>query len=333
VLLSFFPQKYRAAVTLTPVDPSSLGLSGQNNMGMGSLLGGSASLLGNQTAVDVNMTVARSEYVRSIVAKRLHLDQRLGKSEVSTHRWLARKVDIGSLRGGIIQFETQQRDANLARALVAAYADATRQQLAIISRDQTAQKRQIIVDLVTQASDNLAKAQAAYDTFRLQTRYSSPTSALFAAGDRIPVLESMVRSKKVELAAAHQFATDNEPRIRQMTAAINALEQQLDDARSTSPAEKSSVGQVVSQSTEADRLRRKLITAQILYDNYERYLQNTSAEDMTANANMRILEPAYIDSARQVNFIPAMLGVILLLAALGVEFYMIRPPVGQTASA
>lgn len=325
-VLTLFPQQYRAAVSLTPTDPTSLGLSG--TLGQ---LGAVGNVFGNQAAVEVSLKVARSEYVRSLVARKLNLEKVLGKAPIETHRWLDREVDIRALRGGIIQFEVKQRDPDFARRIVAAYGAAVREQLAIIARTQTVQKRDILLQLVDSASDRLSRAQAAYDTFRLQSRYSSPQMALYAAGDRIPELEATIRTKQVQLSAMRQFATDENIRVRQMRAEIGSLQAQLTEARSTSPGERSSVGQLVRQSTQVDKLRRELDLAQSLYDNYKRYLQGTSVEDLTSTANIRVLEPPFVDTARQFNTLPLALGVIILLFGLAIEFYSIRPPIGERA--
>ncbi len=327
-ILTLFPQQYRAAVTLTPTDPASLGLS--STLGQ---LGAVGNVFGNQAAVEVSLKVARSEYVRSLVARQLNLEHALGKTPLETHRWLDHEVDIRALRGGIIQFEVKQRDPEFARSIVAAYGTAVREQLAIIARDQTARKRDILVKLVENAGKNLTQAQAAYDSFRLRTQYSSPQAAIYAAGDRIPELEAIIRSKEVQLSAMRQFATDENMRVRQARAEIASLRAQLAEARSTSPRERSSVGQVVRQSTEVEKLRRDLDLAQNLYDSYKRFLQGTSVEDLTSSANIRILEPPFVDTARQFNTLPLALAIVLLLLALAIEFYRIRPPLEERALA
>jgi uncharacterized protein involved in exopolysaccharide biosynthesis len=75
-------------------------------------------------------------------------------------------------------------------------------------------------------------------------------------------------------------------------------------------------------------MERDLGIARSLYDSYLRYLQGTSAEDMTSTANIRILEPAYVDTHRQVWW-PMMAGVFaILLLWAAIEFYRLRPPVG-----
>lgn len=327
-LLSLFPERYRAAMSLTPADPSSLGLGGAVGQ-----LGALNSVFGNQSAVEVSIKIAGSPGTDEKVVERLRLDQRLGKSKIKTERWLDDRVEIRAIRGGIIQFEIKLRDPDLGRDIVAAYGDVVREQLGVIARRQTAYKRKILADLVEQSNDRLARAQMAYNSFRLRTRYSSPAAAIAAVGDRIPTLEAAIKSKQVDLNTQRQFATDDNMQVRQILAEIEALRIQLAEVRSTSPIDPSSVGRVVKEDTEVERLRRDLDTAQGLYDNYKRFLQGTSVEDLTSTANVRILEPPYIDPERQVNMVPLLAGIIILLLGLAIEFYNLRPPVRRESLA
>jgi len=323
-ILAIVPQKHRAAVSLTPTDPASLGLSG--TLGQ---LGAVNSVFGNQTAVEVSLKVARSLYVRQIVVKSMQLDQRLGKTPAETTRWLEAHVDIRSLRGGILQFEMVDRDAEFARELVGNYAEATRTQLATVARTQTAYKRKILEQLVDQASERLALSQSRFDNYRLQTHQGNPELSFGETAKRVPVLEAAIKAKEVQLNATRQFATDENMRVGEIKAEIAALRQQLADARSQTPGNPSSVGEVVRLSTEYKRLERQLNIDQGLYDSYSRYLQGTSVEDLTSGANVRILEPAYIDPAIQLNLLPLALGIVLAMLALMIEFYTLRPPVGD----
>lgn len=320
--LAIYPQQFRSAVTLAPSDPGSLGLSGALNQ-----LGAANSVFGNQAAVEITLRVAGSRSVRDEVIDKLGLVERLELSDrVAAHRWLQREVSTRSMRGGIVQMETKQRDRQLGMDLIQTYAAAIRRRLADINQQQTGYKRRILEELVNKASDDYDRAQSAYDNFRLRTRYSDPTAAIDAIGERIPVLQAAIKAKEVELTAARQFATDDNMIVRQIQAQILALQAQLAQQQALDPAQQNSVGRVVDQSTRAGRLERNLLLARTLYEVYSRYLQGTSVEDLTSNANLRIIEPPFVDTSRQYNVMFLALAVLLLLFAAAMEFYSLRPP-------
>jgi len=322
-ILALFPQPYRAAMTLTPSDPPTLS-PGSIGGGLSSLTG----VFGNQSEVEVLVRVAQSTYVEQQVSQRLNLPQRLGKTEAQVEVWLTRKVHIRALRGGMVMFETTLHDAKLARDIIAAFGEAARNQMATSARSETALKRDTLLSLLHDATDKLSAAQSAYDAFRLKTHYSSPQMAISAEGDRIPELERMIHEKQVELQAKREFGTDSNMGVRQVLSEIDALNSQLAQVRSTSPEEQNSVGRVVKESTEADRLRRQLDLARTVYENYLRFLQSTTAEDLAATSNARVLEPAFVDPERQFNLLPIFVALLIAIAALAMEFYRMRPPVG-----
>ena len=325
LLLGFFPERYRAAVTVTPSDPSNLGFTTSITQ-----LGALNSVFGNQAAIEMALKVAGGIYVRETAAKQLNLEKRLGlKDRVQVHRWLDRHVDIRALRGGIIQIQLLNRDPILAKDIITAYANATRDQLARINRQQTGQKREALLQLVGEASAKLAEAQGIYDRFRLSTRYSDPAVAVEAIGARIPILQQAIKSKEVQLNAARQFYTPDNMRIRQIEAELMALRGQLAQAQTINPGRNDNVGKAVVASTQARKLERDLRFAQAIYDRYVAFLESTSAEDLTSTANVRVLEPPFIDTERQVNYPPLAAALALLLLLIAMEFYELRPPVGE----
>lgn len=322
--LSFFPERHRAVVTLTPTDPASLGLGG--TLGQ---LGAMNSVFGNQTAVEVALRVGNSVFVRDLVIDRLKLGQRIGESSRrGLHRWLDRKIEVRSLRGGIVLIEMKDRDADLARDVVAAYSKATQERLAQISRTQTAYKKQVLEELVSSASQQLATAQASYDNFRLRNSAPTPDVAVAAVAQRIPMLESGIKAQEVKLAMARQLYGEDNIAIRQMEAELAALRRQLAQTQATSGGDQATVGRAVSTSSQLFKLQRELITARALYDSYLRYLQGTAVENLTSTANVRILEPAFIDTERQIWWPALAAALVALLGWLAIEFYRLRPPLG-----
>ena len=324
LLLSFFPERHRAAVTLTPSDPTTLGLSG--TLGQ---LGAINSVFGNQAAVEVALKVARSIYVRDTAAKQLRLMERMKfSSPIQMHRWLEDEVEVRTLRGGMIQFETFLRDGDLGRDIVGAYAAATQAQLARISRTQTEYKRDVLVKLVSDASNRLARARGEYDSFRLRNQSPILQTSVEETAGRIPSLRAAIKAKEIELATTRQVATDENLNVRQLLTQLSALRAQLAQVESTT-LESGAVGRAVLTSAQGERLYRELTVAQTLYDSYRRYLEGTFVEDLTSTANVRILEPPFIDTERQVNYSFLAVAMALLLLLLAIEFYRLRPPVGE----
>lgn len=328
-ILTFFPIKYRAVISLSPTDPASLGLSG--TLGQ---LGAGASVFGSQTAIDVTVDAARGVYVQRAVAQKLRLPNRLHKTELGTVRWLQHNVEVQSLRGGIIEISMRNGDSDFALAVVGAYDNAIRQQLGAIARKQTAYKRDVLNNLVKQSKKNFDTAQENYDNFRKTTKYGNPQGAISQVANRVPSLEAQIIAKEGQINTLRNFATDGNMQIRQAQADLAELERQLAVAKSTQSASQSgSLAQVVHQSTKEEDLQRELNVAKRLYYSYRRYLEGTTVEDLTSNANIRILEAPFIDPDRQWNAGPAALGFLFLLFGLAVEFYKIRPPVGDEAIA
>jgi len=323
VALALFPQRYRAAVTLSPTDPNSLGLSG--TLGQ---LGAINSVFGTQAAIEVALRVGNGIAVRDLVITRLGLEKRFGMSRVQVHRWLESRVTVRSLRGGIIVIEMQSRDPDLARDIVSAYTSATQERLAQISRKQTAYKRGILEQLARDTSDNLARAQAAYDAFRLTNRTPDPMTEVDVVTARIAQLQGAIKAKQVAMGAALQIYTPSNPAIKQMQAEIDAMTAQLQQIKATNSQSDVTVGRAVSTSSALFKLERELMIQRTLYDSYLKFLQGTSVEDLTSNANVRVLEPPAIDTDRQYWWpgIAGMVGLAMLWGAI--EFYRLRPPVG-----
>ena len=324
LLFTFFPERHQAVTSLTPTDPESLGLSG--TLGQ---LGAINNVFGNQAAVEIAMRVGKSIYVRESVIHNLNLTNRLHESDrLALHRWLEDRVDVRSLRGGIITIEMTDRDAVLARDIVGAYARAVQERLAEINRKRTTYKRDLLLNLVSEASDRLTKAQAAYDDFRLRHRYADPRQSIATVANRVPVLEETIKAKQVQLATSRKVFTDDNMTVKQLLAEISALQVQLNDLKASSSQGDDNVGSVVLISGQLFKLERELALSKSLYDSYLRYLQGTAVEDMTSSANIRILEAPFVATERQM-YLPALAAAIaLLLLWMAIEFYRLRPPVG-----
>ncbi|MBT0668676.1 hypothetical protein HT136_09885 [Novosphingobium profundi] len=323
-VLAVFPQRYLAVATMTPSDPSSMGLSA--TLGQ---LGASNSVFGNQAAIEIAMRVANGVYVRDLAIKTGHLDKALGKSSLELERELEHRVDIRSLRGGIIMISTKDRDPKLAKTVVSSYTVALRSRLGQIAREQSAYKRKVLEQLVDEASKNYAKAQANYDTYRRTYRTPNPQGAPDSVNTRLLQLQGAIDAQKIALSTARQFYTDDNIQIRQLKAEMASLQEQLNQARSLAPnIKQDNVGSVIENTTRLFDLERKLGLQRSLYDSYQRFLEGTLVENIASDANLRILEPPYIETDRQ-YWMPGLAALAALILLWGaIEFYRLRPPVG-----
>lgn len=325
LVLALFPERYKGSASITPADSESMGLSG--TLGQ---LGAINNVFGNQAAVEVALRTAKSVYVRDRVIDDSHVAPHIkGRDRLEVHRWLQKRIEIRSLRGGVIIVEFKDRDPALARDIVAAYVRATQDQLALMSRRQTAYKRNVLRKLAADAQTELAEAQANYDRYRLANRYVDPRESIGAASARIPLMEADIKTREVALSAARKTYTEDNLIVKRQVAELATIRQQLAAAKATLSQNEQSVGALVGTSSQLFKLERDLTVARQLYDNYMRYLQGTAVEDLTSTASLRVLEDAYVDTRRQL-YIPALIAALgFFLLWMAVEFYRLRPPVGD----
>jgi uncharacterized protein involved in exopolysaccharide biosynthesis len=323
--LAFFPQRQRAVATLTPTDPQTMGLS--DTLGQ---LGALNSVFGKQADVEVALRVGTSMYMRDTVIQQLNLHERTGiKGRVELHRWLEDKIDIRSLRGGIIMVEMTDTDGDLALDIVTAVGNALRERLAEINVRQTQYKREILEQLVEESSDRMIRARNAYNAFRMENGYVDPGNAVTVIGSRVPALQQQLNDLDAQLAAARAIYADDNMIVVQLMAERNALSGQLAEAREPSLRSRNqSVGEAIGISNRLFELEREFGLARSLYNSYQRSLEGTSVEDLTSTANIRMLEEPYVDTERQIWKPAAAAAIALLLLWLAMEFYRLRPPLG-----
>jgi uncharacterized protein involved in exopolysaccharide biosynthesis len=329
LVLAAYPEKFRAEATLTPADPSTLGLS--ETLGQ---LGALGSVFGKQADVEIALRIGTSLYTRQKVIDELKLEERLGKSEIEVHRWLEDRLVMRSLRGGIILVQMDHTDRRLAEDIVTAFTEATRAELAKITVRQTNYKREVLEKLVADAGLRLSKAQSEFDSFRLSSGYADPGRTIQILGEKVPTLRAQVDDVERRIAAASRMFAPENITIIQLEAERDALQQQLREALSSQPAPQAgTVGEAVNVSTRIYELERELNLARSLYNNYLKYLQGTTVEELTSTANIRLLEQPFVSTERQYRW-PLIAGAIaLILLWMAIEFYRLRPPLGAGVSA
>ncbi|MBA3811649.1 MAG: capsule biosynthesis protein [Caulobacteraceae bacterium] len=325
-VLCVWPRHYVARAALFPQESAS-GLSGfLSQQGSGGGLAGLGALLGQRPAIETDLAVGRSNAVARDVAARLRLVGRPGfenldRAEVR----LRRKVDIAALRGSILQITAKDADPAFAKSLADAFAAAIQSRLAALTLGQSTQKRAVADNRMNEATLRLAKAQAALGRFREANKLAAPPAQLGVAVTQLGALQARLQAKRVELDILRQFATDQNLQVRAARAEIAGLEGEIAHAQAATGPNATNLAGMAQKSSEYFNLFRDEQFAQILYQIYSRYLETVTIEALSAPNNMEIIDPAYVDPARQYNAWAVGLLLMVLASALAAEAYLARP--------
>ena len=325
-LLAVFPLKYVGNVKLAPQDTSTAGLSS-----ILSQLGGNyAALLGGHQPVEIDLAIGRSYDVQQDVARRIGLLR--GNDPVEIKRavqTMQKRAAVRALRAGILEVEVEGHDPDQTLRTAAAFASAMQDRLAALSRQQTAYKRKVLDERMREATDRLTRAEDAVTRFRQQNQLIAPEVQLSDAVAQQSRLRAQYQAVQVELAKAVRFAGEDSIQVKSIRTALAAIQAQIRSAdegarRSNGP----SAAGIAPKTLEFQRLNRELQFSQSLYEAYARYIEGAAIENLTADFNMQIIEPAFLEPGLKFNSIPLALLVLVGLLAVASEFLVFRPPPG-----
>jgi uncharacterized protein involved in exopolysaccharide biosynthesis len=328
-VLCLFPRHYKAETELLPQESSGGLAQLLSQQGAGSVVDLSA-LTGEKTSVETDLTVARSHVVLRDAVHQLHarFPDRTRNLQAAMIA-LQPKLNIVAIRGSIIQIAASDHDPAFAQALVTAVSDAIRAQLMDINQAEDRQKREVAENRMNDATRRLSNAQQALTSFRLANKLPSPEQQLGAGVGQLASLQGQLVGRQVQLAQLQQVATPDNIRLKVVQTEIASLQRQIADAQSKSRFEGApgAFGLSSISATYYD-LYRDQTTAQLLYTLYQRYLEELTIDEMSADENVQVIEPPYVHPERQFNILPvALLFVTIVLAAVA-ELYALRPPRG-----
>ncbi len=322
-ILSIWPRTYAARVKLLSQGGDAGGLS--TTLGLiGGGLQNFAALIGGHQSAEVYLAMGRSNDVENNVIGRLHLIGRKKHEYPSFEKArlaLARKVDIHTLNGGILEVEAKDQDPEFALELVKAYTAAIQDRVAQLSRAQTAKKNEIVSERFAETSSALARAQQSLDQFRRANKLADPQLQFGTAATLKVGLESQLQAKQLALQTAEQFAASESIQIKSLQSEIAALKEQIarDDANSNQSGLSNLAG-LAEASTQYLNLYRTEKFYEALYEVYNRSLEQVTVQNLIAetSSDVQIIESPYVDPMRRYN-VP---GVAMLLAVLLLAFYV-----------
>jgi len=324
-LLTVFPQPYVARAKVLPQDSNSVGLGSTLNALGGQLQGFAALFGGAKQQTDMYLAVGRSSEVTGEVIRKLKLVGPGGyasarKAELA----LARKADVHSLTGGIIEVEVRTHDAAEAEALTRAYVDAIGDRIVALGKDRVERKRAIVSQRFKEAADRVATTETALNDFRRRNRLAEPQAELGAALSVRAGLEARLQAKQVELQTLQKFQGPENPQLMAVQSEVAALRSQV--ARSAQadvgPAGPNVAGLSEVSGEYLDRYRDYRF-AQALYEVYARSSEEVAVETLAGETatNVQILEAPRLDADRKYNIAAIALLALVILAALFTEIY------------
>ena len=272
LLLCVFPRPYVARAKIVPQDSGSIGLSSMTNA-LGGQLQGFAALFGAaKTPVDLYLAVGRGTEVSDAVIGKLGLagPDHYG-SQDKARIALARRADIHSLTGGIVEVEVRTHDPEAAEALTRAYVRAISDRLTALGEERVKRKQAVVQRRFKDAADRVLQAETALGSFRRRNRLALPEAQLGSALSLRAGLEAQLQAKLVELRTLEQFQGPENPRLQAVRSEVATLRGQIaQTARpDTGPAGPNVAG-LSEVSGEYLNLSRDYRFAQALYEVYAR---------------------------------------------------------------
>jgi capsule polysaccharide export protein KpsE/RkpR len=245
-------------------------------------------------------------------------------------RKIERMVTIRALRGSIIEIQVQDTDSDFAFKLATEYSHALQRRLTQLSLAQTEYKRTVLNNRMRDASERLARAEAAMNAFRTKYQLPVPDVQLGAAVSQLTGLQGELLAKQVELQTALRFSTDQSMQVKSIRSDIATLETQLHQAQMQAriPAGLTATG-IADISSQYTDLNRDLHFAQALYESYARYLEGAAIEELTSDFNMQEIQPPFVDPSYHFNLWALGSLLVLVLFAAASELYMARPPLSR----
>lgn len=324
-VLTVFPQPYVARAKILPQDSNSIGLGSMMNA-LGGQLQGFASLFGGaKQQIDMYLAVGRSDEVTGAVIKKLKLaGPGAYGSERSARVALAKKVDVHSLTGGMIEIEVRTRDADEAEKLAGAYVEAISNRIVALGKDRVERKRAVVMQRFREAADRVTATENALNEFRRRNRLAEPQAELGSALSVRAGLEAQLQAKQVELTTLQKFQGPENPQLMAVQSQVASLRAQI--ARSATPAAGAAGPNVAGLSEVSgeylDRYRDYRF-AQALYEVYARSSEEVAVETLAGEtaSSVQVLEAPRLDADRKFNIAALALLALVILGAVFTEIY------------
>lgn len=232
VLVAFLlPNQYVAESVVLPPSQNSSTAAGMLSQfaGSGALAAMAGASLGIKNPTDMYVSLFRTRTVEDAMIARFDLKKRYRAKRMYDARREFEKhvgVDLGS-RDGLIRINVRDKDPKMAANMANAYVDEFRKLSNDLAITEAAQRRLFFQQQLTEAKDNLAKAEESMKHTEQITGVLQIDSQAKALIESAAMLRAQVAAKQVQIQGIRSFATNDNPELVMARQQLAALQAQL----------------------------------------------------------------------------------------------------------
>lgn len=234
IIAFLIPKRYDSTARLMPPDDQSgsgvalmAALANRaGSTGLGALAGG---LLGLRTTGDLFIGILKSRTMQDQLVDQFHLKDIYDVSrDDQAQRKLEENTEISSDRlSGIITLTVSDRDPKRAAQMASAYIDGLNSMVASLSTSSAHRERVFLEGRLAEVRQNLEQAENQFSQFASKNTAIDIPEQGKAMVTAAATLEGQLIAAESELEGLKQIYTDNNVRVRSVSARVEELRQQL----------------------------------------------------------------------------------------------------------
>jgi tyrosine-protein kinase Etk/Wzc len=306
IISLLLPKRYTATTSILP--PQQNSSNGAALMGQLGSLGSVASLatgsLGLKNPNDLQVAFLKSETVENEMVDRFHLQQLYHvkrKSDARKKLENAVEIDSGS-KDGLIHISVTDGSPQRASEMANAYVDEYKRFSSTMAVSEASQRRLFFEQQLSQAKDNLGKAEEDLKRTEQQTGLIQLDGQAQALIQSVSQLHAQIAAKEVQIRAMRSFATGENPDLQVAEEELAGLQAQDQKMGATSEGSFNALlipkGKMQESSLIYVRKLRDVKYYQTIFDLLARQYEAAKIDEAREGALIQVVDPATIPDHR-----------------------------------
>jgi tyrosine-protein kinase Etk/Wzc len=265
-------------------------------------LGNAAALVGGAAGIknpnDLYLAMLKSRTVADNLIERFDLNKRFEQTyQSSTRSTLAAKANIVSGKDGIITIEVEDKDPDFAAELANGYADELLKFTQVLAVTEASARRLFFERQLTQARDNLAKAENRARQALQQGGLVKVDEQGRAIIETTARLRAQMSVKEIQIGAMRTFATESNPELRIAQQELESMKHELAKMEGTGSIK--AVGNAVDgKGIDNLSLLRNLKYNEALYELLAKQYEIAKIDEAKDSAVVQVMDKAIIPDQR-----------------------------------